>query len=175
MALTRTEKNACSVMLQKIKTQYLDGTLTRNEMGLTSCDLNIPRSKITDTIQHLRGLPKADRIVSGAEGASHVIMYIVSGNPQHPHLDITGHQIVYKDGQRIDQTMKKGEGKAGAALFNVHVNFTGVSDEIKKQQAIQMVKSKEQQKVFAAKKKAEEARKVKVPTNPFELLGEEES
>ena len=91
---------------------------------------------------------------------------------KNPHLDITGHVIkVSSDGEKTDKT-KKAEGKAGAALFNVHVEFNGVSDEKKKQQAEAMEKSKEQQAKFAAKQEAKEKQKAAstMPSNPYDLL-----
>jgi hypothetical protein len=141
-------------------------------MGLTARDLNVPVSKMQNTINYLRNLPYDQKIVTGSSGTDHVLMYIVSGRGTHPHLDITGHRIVYKNGERIDQTAKAG-GKAGAALFNVHVNFTGVSEATRAAQMEQMARSKENRKVFEAKMKAEDAKKeAAVTANPFALLGD---
>jgi hypothetical protein len=153
MGLTESEKTACKDLLNNIKTDYLGNKLTANELGLTGRDLNVPSSKLKDAANYMKTLPDTYKLVKGTKTTDHVIMYIVSPKKQ-AKLDITGHEIKVKNGQEIDVTMQGG-GQAGVALFNVHVNFTGVSENIKKQQQAHMAKVEENKKTFKAKQEAE--------------------
>ncbi len=123
MALNETEKTACRLLLNSIRTDYLGGKLTNNTMGLTARDLNVPQSKHKDTANFLRSLPPNDRIVTGTEATNHVLMYIVTGGQKKlVKLDITGHQIEVKNGTATDKTKNAGWA-SGAAPCSTSTNY----------------------------------------------------
>lgn len=166
MSLTVIEKDACKLLLSQIKSDYLSEKLTKNSLGLTARDLYIPFSKFSCAVEYLKtGIPRKDKILKGDVGGAHEFMYIVSGNN---HLDITGH---VKNSQGIDKTVKLG-GKAGAALFNVHVTFTGVSDAVKKELQKQIQASNELKKKFKEKMEIEQKQASQFSNNPFAALDE---
>ncbi|WP_347989924.1 hypothetical protein [Methylomonas sp. AM2-LC] len=126
MALTLEEKNACEYLVSQIKSRYLSNGFANN-IGLCSMDLNVPSTKCKDAASYFRGMGD-NLIVEGSSDKKHIKIYVVTRKGVIK-LNLTGHVMNGK----IDLTMKGGSGKAGEAVFNVHIDFKGESESMKKQ------------------------------------------
>lgn len=166
MSLTQHEKDACRALLSQIKSEYLSNKLTNNDLGLTGRDLYVPFSKFSCVVKYLRyEIPRKDKVLVGDVNGKHDIMYIVEG---YNYVDITGHEI---NANGVDITKKQG-GKAGAALFNVHVTLNGVSEATKKELQKQIQASNELKKKFKEKAELEQKQESPFSNNPFAALGD---